>query len=172
MSGPPLSITAPISSITQATTVSTPNIVEDFPKNSGQVTKLSNGVNYFPGIQQITDPARANVSTLNALQGSFSNKAITDSQGRILLVNPEPGQIGNMGLKWIEGPGSIGLDLNMVKRVKITETKEFEFRVDSLNVLNHPNFGAPDLSINSTSFGRITTAAGERTFVINARVNF
>ena len=110
--------------------------------------------------------------TLNALQGSFSNKAITDAQGRILLVNPAPGQIGNMGLKWIEGPGSIGLDLNMIKRVKITETKEFEFRVDSLNVLNHPNFGTPDLSINSTSFGRITTAAGERTFVINARLNF
>ena len=59
MSGPPLNITAPISSITQATTVSTPNIVGDFPKNSGKVTKLSNGVNYFPGIQQITDPAGA-----------------------------------------------------------------------------------------------------------------
>jgi hypothetical protein len=172
MSGSPLSITAPISSITQATTVSTPNIVEDFPKNSGKITKLSNGVNYFPGIQQITDPARTNVSALNALQGSFSNKAITDAQGRILLVNPEPGQIGNMGLKWIEGPGTIGLDLNLIKRVRITETKEFELRVDSVNVLNHPNFGAPDLSINSTSFGRITTASGDRTFIINARVNF
>ena len=36
--------------------------LEIFRRASGKVTKLSNGVTYFPGIQQITDPARASVS--------------------------------------------------------------------------------------------------------------
>lgn len=48
-------------------------------------------------------------------------------------------------------------------------------QVDVVNVLNHPNFGVPataNLSINAASFGRITTATGNRRFTIGARVNF
>jgi hypothetical protein len=80
-----------------------------------------------------------------------------------------------MGLKWVQGPGNLGLDMNLTKRVKLTETKEFELRIDASNILNHPNFGAPaagNLSINSVSFGRITTATGARSFVMNTRLNF
>ena len=76
---------------------------------------------------------------------------------------------------WQKGPGNISLDLNVTKKVKITETKEFELRVDAVNVLNHPNFAAPpaaNLSINSTSFGRITSATGAQSFVVNSRLNF
>jgi len=196
ISGAPLNITAPIATITQpfsttgagappACTVCTPNVVGDFPKGSGQVTKVANGVIYFPGIQQITDPSIASVSPLNALNGAFSNKAIADSQGRLLLVNPAPGQIGNLGLKWVEGPPTVGFDMNLIKRVRLAETKEFEFRVDAVNVLNHAIFGNPNLNINSigsgagtgvggtdTAFGRITTAGGNRRFTIGARLNF
>ena len=171
-SGQPFNVTASVSTITQATSVSTPNIVGIFPKSTGQVTKLSNGVTYFPGIQQIADPARGDVTMLNGLQGTFSNKAITDAEGNPLLVNPVPGQIGNMALKWLEGPATVGFDANLIKRVRISETKEFELRLDAVNVLNRPNFGVPAANINGNDFGRITTAAGERSFVINTRLNF
>ena len=91
-----------------------------------------------------------------------------------------------MGLKWIEGPAALGLDMNMIKRVRITETKEFELRVDAINVLNHPIFGIPNTNINSVgsgtvitvgnandvAFGRITKAGGNRRFTIGARLNF
>jgi hypothetical protein len=137
-----------------------------------QVTKVANGVVYFPGIRQIPDPSVASVTSLNGLSGAFSDKAITDSDGRLLLVKPAPGQIGNVGLRWIQGPPLLGFDANLIKRLRIAETKEFEFRVDAINVLNHPNFGNPVVNINSNSFGRITTAGGSRRFVINARVNF
>ncbi len=171
-SGAPLTISAPISTIWQTTTNATPNIVGEFPKNIGELTKLANGVTYFPGTQQINDPSGAAVSALNGLSGSFSNRAITDSQGQLLLVNPAPGQVGTLGRYTIEGPGLLGFDVNLIKRVRITETKEFELRVDSVNVLNRPNFGNPNVNINNTSFGRITTAGGNRRFVINARLNF
>jgi len=194
-SGPPLTVVAPVSSIWQnitPTTNNTPMVVGDFPKNIGKVTKLSNGVTYFPGFQQVTDPSASSVSSLNGLSGTFSNKAIVDSQGRLVLVNPAPGQIGNLGRNTIEGPALLGFDANLIKRVRITETKEFEFRVDTINVLNHPNFDVPNVNINSTGsgiatapgatvtgpggtsapFGRITSAAGERRFVISGRLNF
>ena len=174
-SGAPLTITAPVSTVYQIATNMTPNIAGDFPKSSGKVTKVANGVTLFPGIQQINDPSVAGVSSANALNGSFTNKAITDSQGQLLLTNPAPGQIGTLGLRWVEGPKRVGFDANLIKRVRLSETREFEFRLDALNILNRPNFDSPtaaNLSINSASFGRITTASGSRRFVVNARLNF
>lgn len=39
----------------------------------------------------------------------------------------------------------------------LDESREFEMRVDAINILNHSNWGNPTLDINSTNFGRITT---------------
>jgi len=153
-------------------------------QNIGKVTKLPNGVTYFPGLQQPSDPSVASVTSLNGLNTQFSNKAIADSQGRLLLVNPAPGQVGNLGLRWIEGPGHLALDMNLIKRVRISETKEFEIRVDTVNVLNHPNFGYNtnrdtqnnpfllNLNMNSPNFGRFSDAQGSRRFTIGGRLNF
>ena len=172
-SGAPMSITAPVSTIWQTATSMTPDIVGEFPKNSGKVTKVANGVTFFPDLQQVNDPSRGGVSSLNALSGAFNLRAIADSQGQILLANPQPGTMGTLGQKWIQGPSSLTFDMNALKRFRITETKEFEFRVDAINVLNHANFGAPSLNINgSGSFGRITVAGPGRRFTINARLNF
>ena len=187
-SGQPLTIVASTGSLWNApaaNTSSTPMIVGDFPKSTGKVTKLANSVTYFPGLQQIADPSFAGVSSSNGLNGTFSNKAIADSSGRVLLVNPVPGQIGSLGRNWIEGPPLLGFDANLIKRIRISESKEFEFRIDTINVLNHPNFDLPNANINSTGsgtttgpsglsvpFGRITSSAGERRFIINVRLNF
>jgi hypothetical protein len=177
-SGAPLTITSPLWTVTSpatAFTVTTPDIVGDFPKSSGKITKVANGVTLFPGILQITDPSVAGVTSTNGLNGQFSNKAITDAQGKLIFVNPVPGKNGNLGLKWVTGPPRLGFDANLIKRVRMTETKEFEFRVDAVNILNHPLFSNPtaaNMSINSTSFGRITSAGGNRRFTIGARLNF
>ena len=83
--------------------------------------------------------------------------------------------VNTLGLKWIEGPARFNFDANLIKRVKITETKEFEFRVDAVSILNHPIFDPPtaqNMSIDSTSFGRITSASGIRRFTMGARLNF
>jgi hypothetical protein len=170
-SGAPLTLLSGRSTITGGTTI-TPDIVGDFPKSTGGVVKVANGVSYFPGLTQVTDPDRANVTTLQATQGSYTGMAIADSQGRLLLVNAPAGRHGNMGLNWIEGPANLSLDMNLIKRLKIAETKEFEFRLDALGVLNHANFGTPTLNINLNTFGRITSATGNRTFVLNLRLNF
>jgi len=115
------------------------------------------------------------VTTLNSTAGSFSNKAITDAQGKLLLVNSAPGSYGTLGLNWIEGPRDFKLDLNVIKRVRVHETKELEFRVNAINVFNHPVFGNPNTNINSNSFGRITatsTGTTPRQIVTSLRVNF
>ena len=62
--------------------------------------------------------------------------------------------------------------MNLIKRIKLAEAKNLEFRVDVSNVLNHPNFGNPSVNINATTFGRITSATGARRFTTGLRLNF
>jgi hypothetical protein len=89
------------------------------------------------------------------------------------MSNPAAGKVGTMGPYWIEGPGQFGLNANLLKRIRISETKEFEVRLDAINVLNHPNFGNPSTDINSVNFGVIgLPTTGNRQFTFNARLNF
>jgi hypothetical protein len=183
ISGAPLTINASTSSFTQ-NTGNTPVLLGDFPKSIGKVTPLTNGATYFAGLHQIADPAKAGVTTAQGLQNQFSNLAIADAQGNIVLANPAPGQLGTLGQRWIEGPSHVGFDANLVKRVRIKETKEFEVRIDAINVLNTPRWLDPVTDINSPNFGRLTasdpngsfqqsdTVTGARTFTLSMRVNF
>ena len=171
-SGRPLNIIASSSTMTQFAD-NRPVIVGDFPKSVGQVTKVANGAVYFDGIRQVADPAGTAVTTLQGLNTNFSNRAITDASGQFLLVNPAPGQLGTLGNGWIEGPGSIRFDVNLDKRIRLSETKDLQFRLDILDALNHPNFADPiSLDINNVNFGRIQDATGNRRLVVGARVNF
>jgi hypothetical protein len=170
--GQPMTITAPVSTLWQTTTASTPVALAPLPKSTGKVTYVSNGVDYFPGLTTRLDPGVADVTSLNNTSQSFNNRAIYDANGNPILVNPTPGKIGTLGRNTLVGPGSVSLDVNLIKRVRVTESKNLEFRIDTVNVLNHPNFGNPTTNINSTTFGRITTATGARRFTMGARLNF
>jgi len=160
----------------------TPNVVGAIPKDMGKVTKVSNGVVYFNGLQQVTDPGFASVSpncvapatACNGLVSGYTNKAIQGPDGQIILVNPQPGELGTLGYSTIRGPKLLNFDMNLIKRFQIHEAKNFEFRLDVINILNHPNFGTPTTNINATgnSFGRITSATGSRSFIVNTRINF
>jgi hypothetical protein len=153
-----------------------PNLGMSLPKSFGEVKKSGLGpgvITYFDGLERVEDPIRGTITPLQGLQGASNSFAIADAQGGIVMENPAPGTIGNMGALYLEGPGNISLDANLSKRVRIAETKEFEIRLDAINILNHPNFGNPQANINNAQFGRITLPnAGNRQFVFNARLNF
>ncbi len=197
LTGAPLSITSGITTITNSG--ATPNVVGTVPKDMGKLTYVPGGVpNYFPGYTQVTDPNLAQLSSAcatstsatafcNGLSLGYNNKAICPGQngvcsGPIFLVNPQPGQVGTLGQTTLRGPSRFDLDMNLVKRFKITERKQFELRLDAINILNHPNFGGPSTALNTSgSFGQITSLAsglntggngGMRSFVINTRLNF
>ena len=174
-SGAPLTLLAGgLTNIFQQAT-NTPMILGEMPQ--GKVTRMSDGSlpTYFSTLRlgaAGSDPGRATVTTTNTLGNAYTNRAIFDASGTALLVNPGPAQIGNMGIRRIEGPGRLDFDLNLLKKVAIDETREFELRVDVVNVLNHPVFGNPNVDINSNSFGRINSAGDGRRFTLGARINF
>ncbi len=149
----------------------TPNALGPVP--SGAVTKVGNGVVYFDGLTQINDPYIANLTTNGNIRALSTLKAIATSGGAPLLVNPVPGQIGNLGLGALTGPGFVQLDMNLIKRIRINERFTLQLGASARNVTNSVNFANPTTSINSTSFGRITGTNGvPRILVLQGRVNF
>ncbi len=192
-SGAPLTLTAPSSELTWTPvpgqigigrTSNTPDILGAFPKSSGKITKVANGANYFADLKQVEDPSKAKITTLQTLQTAFGNRALADANGNIILANPGPGRAGTLGRAWIEGPVHVKLDVNLVKRIQIGETKNFEIRMDVIDILNTPYWNNPTVDINSLNFGRmdagdVTNGASNadnrtanRKFTFSARLNF
>ena len=187
--GAPLSITTTTNTITNS--AATPNIAGAFTRSlNGKVSETANGVNYFSGYTQVADPGFSQVSPVcatattvcNGLLAGYSNKALADANGNIILMNPQPGDVGSLGQSTLRGPGRFVFDMNLVKQIKLAETRSVELRLDVVNILNHPNFGNPSTALNSNgTFGRITSLSsgsniggngGMRSFVINTRFNF
>jgi hypothetical protein len=144
------------------------------------VTRVGSGITYFNGLTQVPDPSRANIAPANvrALSTLF---AIANSSGQIMLANPAPGQLGNLGNSVLRGPGLFNLDINLVKRIQITEKILFQLQADALSVTNTPQFGNPtaaNLNINSPTFGTISNTltgsftGGARVVVLKGRVTF
>lgn len=82
------------------------------------------------------------------------------------------GRYGNMGRNVFHGPGDIIMDITLMKRTRITETKIVEFRAEAFNVLNHANFGNPNGAIDSANFGRITTTRDPRLIQFALKFHF
>ena len=193
-SGAPTTLTASNSELTWtqipvtlalARTPNTPNILGAFPKSSGKLTYTSNGATYFPDLKQIADPAGSDVTASQTLRSAFTNQILQDANGNTVLSSPAPGVVGTLGRQWIEAPAHANFDVNLVKRIRLAESKELEIRVDAVSVMNNPrwNFVNGGTDINNINFGRLTAAdptganqadntiAGRR-FTFTARLNF
>jgi len=150
----------------------TPVAVTDISKSLGKVEKTGNGVIYFSGLRSIPDPYLSNITADAGLRSRSTMLALADSSGRLLVRNPAPGELGSLAPRFLEGPGSFRLDINLIKRIKITERYEFLLRADAENITNKPQFSNPNTDINSLNFGRITGAGGNRIIVVSGRLNF
>src|SRR5437763_11861618 len=69
---------------------------------------------------------------------------------------------GNLGRNIFHGPGAETLDLSLLKNFPIRERVKFQFRFETFSLLNHANFANPSATINTASFGNITSASGNR----------
>jgi hypothetical protein len=170
-SGSPISLSSVTTSFNQHVD-NTATLVGPLAKDTGEVKRVADGVTYFDALKQVDDPAIARLTPLQLLNTRSNLKAIADSSGNLIAVNPTPGTLGSLSQTYLQGPGSFRLDVNLSKSFSFGEGKELLFRGDAINLLNTPQFGNPNTEINSPTFGRITTAGGNRIVVLSARINF
>jgi len=67
------------------------------------------------------------------------------------------GTHGNAGRSTIITPGAIQWDFSVHKDFRTRENQALQFRFETFNFPNHPNWGNPDVTIISPTFGKIRT---------------
>jgi hypothetical protein len=82
--------------------------------------------------------------------------------------------LGPLSPSSYRGLGSFTFNAQLSKAVTLNQEHNvtLRLRADALNLLNHPIWGNPNLNIDSTSFGQITAASGNRTVVLGVRIEF
>jgi hypothetical protein len=81
-------------------------------------------------------------------------------------------QFGSAGRNIAQGPGYADWDFSAFKNIRVTEGKEFQFRAEFFDFLNHPNFRLPDSDISSPTFNQILAAQDPRLFQLALKFMF
>ncbi|MBC7928331.1 MAG: TonB-dependent receptor [Bryobacteraceae bacterium] len=97
---------------------------------------------------------------------------ISRSAFRRLNPQTEAGQFGNAGRNIARGPSLTNVDVSINRTFRISERTGVQFRAEAFNVANHANFGLPVADLNSSSFGRIFTAAPPRLVQFGLKLMF
>lgn len=74
-----------------------------------------------------------------------------------VFSNPAPGSVGDLQRRLFSGPWTFTLNASIQKLFKITEHQSAELRMEGNNILNHATFYPGNQTINSTSFGAMTS---------------
>jgi len=103
------------------------------------------------------------------VSGCNNNGNLPRSQRTILryfntscFVAPPFGTFGNAGRNIVETPGLNNWDLSLFKITQINERVGLQFRAEFFNAWNHAQFGVPNMSVVSPTFGQILSARDPR----------
>jgi hypothetical protein len=118
----------------------------------------------------------------------YIDPSVVDSSGRAVgndtlnnaagfagqvFFNPVAGTLGSLQRLQFDGPAQFAFDVSVLKRTRIRESLNLEFRAEFFNVLNKASFSIGDTNVNNAQFGRITaTSQPPRVIQLALRVNF
>jgi trimeric autotransporter adhesin len=130
------------------------------PLVTGAVTDVANGVNGTLRANYDGSPiAIADPTTL-----AFFNTAA--------FSIPAAGTYGNAGRNIITGPGSFTFNMGLMKNFAVRGTRGVSLRVQANNVLNTPVWGSIGTTVNSPTFGQVTSVRSMRSVQFVLRMNF
>lgn len=75
-----------------------------------------------------------------------------------VFAAPAANTFGNIGRNAFNGPGFANVDLSLFRRFVLTERFKLEFRAESYNFTNTPQYPNPDGGFGDATFGQITNA--------------
>jgi hypothetical protein len=105
---------------------------------------------------------------------SGSARSLNDWVNKAAYATPTAGTFGTMQRGSFTGPGFTNLDASLHKTFNMpyNEKHQLAIRFEAFNSLNHPNWNNPNLSLSSSTFGRITGTAPLRQLQLAAKYQF
>jgi hypothetical protein len=124
-----------------------------------------------PGSPQLADQVKPHVAIYGA-HGVASPYFDTSAFAPVTTA-----RFGNSSFDCIRGPGYGNFDFGLFRNFQVRETTA-QFRMEALNLTNHPNFSNPDNGVTDSDFGLITSInpgsrlIGERYFRVGLKLMF
>lgn len=150
----------------QLTTIMTLNGGGSFSVSSGQANSLT-GPTTNSGTLDLADRVPgvsvARPAGVSGLQEYFNTAAFKPNA---------LGTFGDSGRNSMDGPGSFGWDLGVLKTVPVTERIRVTLRGEAFNVLNHTNFSTPVATYTNSNFGKTISAGAPRVIQVALRLAF
>jgi outer membrane receptor protein involved in Fe transport len=137
------------------------------------VFQVQTGLPFTPVLP--TDNANAgNTSWPNRIcNGNISNRTLKKWFDTSCFVSPAQYQFGDTGRNVLWGPGVNDLDLSAHRDFQPIERTNFEFRLETFNLLNHPQFAQPGATVGTPTYGVVTGTTGNaRILQLGVRATF
>ncbi|MCI0391463.1 MAG: TonB-dependent receptor [Acidobacteria bacterium] len=134
--------------------------LDELRENTG-IYRTPQGVFFFnPALLNITtDPATGQINRVTFKDGLFESA--------------KPGQLGTFERSGINSPNFSQTDFSMIKRTRLFESMNMEFRAEFFNVFNQVNFAYnADIAFDDASAGRIAGTRGARVIQLAMRIKF
>jgi len=131
----------------------------------GSIVNISSGSSLTPvigGISNVNDPSGIGIGTgvelPNLVPGQpCRNPTFKNFQwinpNRYTMNGFKLGTVGNAPIGDCLGPPTRTVDASLSKSFKLTERVRAQFRIDSFNLFNHPQYDNPGKATNDGSFG-------------------
>jgi hypothetical protein len=87
------------------------------------------------------------------------------------------GTFGTASVGSVIGPDTINFSTSLAKDIALEGKTKFQFMIEAANLFNHRNYEAPNMQIDSGSFGQITAwqtaeGAGPRSLEVSGKITF
>jgi len=150
----------------------TPKIVSNWQLSPIITWRSGSVLNITDGGQDISGTGQLNDRPNQVLANPYPNIKTTGAWfNPAAFAKQATGTFGNVRRNSLYGPGASTFDTS-VSRLFHIEKVGLLFRLDAFNVLNHPTWNNPTLSIASANFGKITTFGSPRILQLGAKVIF
>jgi hypothetical protein len=136
--------------------------------------QVSSGPPFTPSI------SGANVNTTPAARpnrignGSLANPNANEwfNVADFPAVPANVNEFGTSGRNILDGPGTIAVNLSLIRNLTLFERTHLQFRWEVFNAFNHPNFNLPIPAVNASNAGTITSAGNGRAMQFALRYSF
>jgi outer membrane receptor protein involved in Fe transport len=118
-------------------------------------------------------PNRPNIVPGQSVTLPRSERTAEEFFNTAAFTAPAPYTFGDAGRDIIPGPGNNIFDVALVRRFRVTERSAIQFRAETFNVFNHPNWGIPGPNPDfGPFFGKIFASGDPRRMQFALRYDF
>jgi hypothetical protein len=107
--------------------------------------------------------------------GKVPNPSVKEWFDTTAYVSPPPNTFGDAGRNSATGPHFWDTDLSVAKTwaiPRLGEKTSFQFKADSYDVFNHPNYGQPQAGLGNEGYGTISSSLINRVMQFGGIIRF